>query len=38
MKQINDSQASWVEPPAEQQSLRKFLETVRDRIWVVVAA
>lgn len=38
MKQINDSQASWVEPPAEQQSLRTFLETVRDRIWVVVAA
>lgn len=38
MREINESPASWVEPPDEQQSLRRFLETIRERLWVVVAA
>lgn len=38
MRQMNESPATWVEPPDEQQSLRRFLETVRERLWVVVAA
>ena len=36
MRQVNDTRATWVEPPVEQQSLRRFLETVRERIWVVI--
>jgi Mrp family chromosome partitioning ATPase/capsular polysaccharide biosynthesis protein len=35
---MSESPANWVEPPDEQQSLRRFLETVRDRLWVVIAA
>ncbi|HET6831304.1 MAG TPA: Wzz/FepE/Etk N-terminal domain-containing protein, partial [Solirubrobacterales bacterium] len=38
MRQASDSSATWVEPPDEQQSLRRFLETIRERIWVVIAA
>jgi len=38
MRQANESSAAWVEPPDDQQSLRRFLETIRERLWVVVAA
>jgi Mrp family chromosome partitioning ATPase/capsular polysaccharide biosynthesis protein len=38
MRQTSESAANWVEPPVEQQSLTRFLETIRDRIWIVVAA
>src|SRR6187401_3321680 len=36
MKQTSESSATWVEPPGEQQSLRRFLETLRERLWVVI--
>ena len=38
MKQTSESSATWVEPPGEQQSLRRFLETLRERLWVVIVS
>jgi succinoglycan biosynthesis transport protein ExoP len=29
---------SWLEPPADQQGLQRYVETIRERIWVVIAA
>ncbi len=38
MGQISQSPANWVEPPDEQQSVRQSLESLRERLWVVMAA
>ncbi|MCB0875118.1 MAG: Wzz/FepE/Etk N-terminal domain-containing protein [Solirubrobacterales bacterium] len=38
MREITESPAGWIEPPSEQQSLRRFLETIRERIWIVVVS
>ena len=29
---------SWLEPPADQQGLQRYVQTIRERIWVVIAA
>ena len=35
----NDNQkAEWLEPPVEEEGLRRYVETIRERIWLVVLA
>jgi capsular exopolysaccharide synthesis family protein len=31
------SSADWLEPPEEQEGLRRYVETIRERIWLIVA-
>ena len=35
---MSESPATWVEPPGEQQSLSRFIDTLRERIWVVIVS
>src|SRR3989442_13138159 len=30
--------ADWLKPPVEEAGLRRYIETLRERIWIVVAA
>jgi succinoglycan biosynthesis transport protein ExoP len=30
--------AEWLEPPAEEEGLRRYVETIRERIWLVILA
>ena len=33
-----DKSAEWLHPPAEEEGLRRYVETIRERIWLVVIA
>ena len=30
--------ADWIQPPEEEAGLRRYLQTLRERIWIVIAA
>ena len=38
MELQHSSATDWVHPPAEQEGLQRYVETVRERIWLIVSA
>lgn len=38
MQNGNNNKAEWLEPPAEAEGLRSYVETIRERLWMVILA
>ncbi|MGH2960814.1 MAG: AAA family ATPase [Solirubrobacterales bacterium] len=38
MARPNHQSKGWLHPPADQQGLQRYVETIRERIWLVIAA
>lgn len=35
---VTDKHAEWLEPPSESEGLRSYVETIRERLWMVILA
>ncbi|MGH2952422.1 MAG: AAA family ATPase [Solirubrobacterales bacterium] len=38
MAKTGDPTSDWIHPPADQQGLKRYVETIRERLWLVIAA